>query len=468
MSNILPNRKFMSNSTALISAVASLAASAMLIRSITKDFIPLEVQEFFSSQIHYLSHKFSSQLTIVVEEFQGMSRNQVFEGAQVYLGTKATLSALRVKASKSEDDKNLAFSVDRNEEVSDEYEGVQVRWKLSCEVVESNGTRHSNDMNASLRSEVRSYELSFHKKHKEKIFNSYLPFVLEKAKAIKQENMAVKLHTIEYDCYWNGHGVTFDHPMTFKTLAIDAELKRKVVNDLDKFVKGKEFYVRTGKAWKRGYLLYGPPGTGKSSLIAAMANYLNYDIYDLDLTVVHDNKDLKNLILGMCNRSILVIEDIDCTIKLQNRQEQKEAVKNEDNKVTLSGLLNVIDGLWSCCGEERIIVFTTNHKERLDPALLRPGRMDMHFHLSYCTFSAFEQLAFNYLGISQHKLFELIEGLLREVNVTPAEIAGELTKSIDAIDPLQDLVKFLHDKKILGLAKNDHNVNENHEQGGEK
>ncbi|KAL2331361.1 hypothetical protein Fmac_018942 [Flemingia macrophylla] len=468
MSNSSQKRKIMSNSTALISAVASLAASAMLIRSITREFLPPEVLDFFSSQIHYLSRQFSSQLTIIIEEFQGVSRNQVFDAAEVYLGTKATLSSLRVKASKSEDDRKLAFSVDKDEEVCDDYEGVQVKWKLICEMVESYGTRHFNNMNATLKSEVRSYELSFHKKHKEMIFNSYLPYVLERAKAIKQENMAVRLHTIEYDCYWNGQGVIFGHPMTFETLAIDAELKRELVSDLDNFVKGKEFYKRTGKAWKRGFLLYGPPGTGKSSLIAAMANYLNYDIYDLDLTIVHDNKDLKNLILGMSNRSILVIEDIDCSIKLQNREKEKEVDKDKDNKVTLSGLLNVIDGLWSCCGEERIIIFTTNHKERLDPALLRPGRMDMHIHLSYCTFSAFKQLVLNYLGISQHKLFEKIEGLLREVSVTPAEIAGELTKSANTKEPLQDLVKFLHSKKMLkGDAMIDHNGNY-HELGGEK
>ena len=69
---------------------------------------------------------------------------------------------------------------------------------------------------------------------------------------------------------------------------------------------------------------------------------------------------------------------------------------------TLSGLLNVIDGLWSSSGDERIIVFTTNHKDRLDkldPALLRPGRMDMHVHMSYITMDGFKQLVSNYLGI---------------------------------------------------------------------
>nr|GMD22573.1 ATPase, AAA-type, core [Ipomoea batatas] len=131
--------------------------------------------------------------------------------------------------------------------------------------------------------------------------------------------------------------------------------KDELIEDLNNFVEGKEYYKRIGKAWKRGYLLYGPIGTGKSSLIAAMSNYLNYDIYDLDLTKVRTNSNL-----------------------------------------------------------------------RLDPALLKPGRMDMHIHLSYCKFSAFKQLTVNYLGIHDHELFPEIEELLEEVEVTPAEVAGEV------------------------------------------
>lgn len=75
-----------------------------------------------------------------------------------------------------------------------------------------------------------------------------------------------------------------------------------------------------GKAWKRGYSLYGPPGTGKSSLIAAMANYLNFHKYDLEITVLDYNSKLRQLLIATANRSILVIEDIDCSIKLKNRE----------------------------------------------------------------------------------------------------------------------------------------------------
>lgn len=86
-------------------------------------------------------------------------------------------------------------------------------------------------------------------------------------------------------------------------------------------------------------------------------------------------------------------------------------------------MLNFIDGLWSSCGDERIIVFPTNHKNRLDPALLRPGRMDMHIHMSYCNPSGFMILVSNYLGINDHNLFPEIDELLTKLEVTPAKIA---------------------------------------------
>ena len=102
--------------------------------------------------------------------------------------------------------------------------------------------------------------------------------------------------------------------------------------------------------------------------------------------------------------------------------------------MTLSGLLNFLDGLWSSCGDERIIVFTTNYKEKLDPALLRPGRMDMHIHMSFLTRNGFRILEFNYLGISSHPLFTRIEALIAELEVTPATVAGELMGSNDDPD----------------------------------
>ncbi|CAN1229157.1 AAA-ATPase At4g25835 [Linum grandiflorum] len=173
---------------------------------------------------------------------------------------------------------------------------------------------------------------------------------------------------------------------------MDPAKKLEIMNDLKDFALGQEFYQRTGRAWKRGYLLYGPPGTGKSSMIAAMANFLGYDIYDLELTEVHNNSELRKLLMKTSSKSIIVIEDIDCSINLGNRKKSNRnsscyfesaemrigggAGGGGGNSITLSGLLNFTDGLWSCCGSERIFVFTTNHDsaEELPRVLLRRRR----------------------------------------------------------------------------------------------
>ena len=113
--------------------------------------------------------------------------------------------------------------------------------------------------------------------------------------------------------------------------------------------------------------------------------------------------------------------------------------------------MNIIDGLWSSCGDERIIVFTTNHKEKLDPALLRPGRMDVHVLMSYCTMDGFKLLASNFLNIEvDHQLYREIEGLLKNVEVTPAEIAEELLKrdNLDVSLSLRGIVEFLEEKRL--------------------
>ncbi|GJS84553.1 AAA+ ATPase domain-containing protein [Tanacetum coccineum] len=233
-------------------------------------------------------------------------------------------------------------------------------------------------------------------------------------------------------------------------------MKKEIMDDLDLFVRRKDFYKKVGKAWKRGYLLYGPPGTEKSSLIAAMANYLKFDIYDLQLMNVRDDC-LKDMLLQTSNRSILVIEDIDCSI-VPNRKgpASSKEPRRYETKFSLSGLLNFIDGLWSSCGDERIIIFSTNHKDKLDPALLRPGRMDMHIHMSYLTMDGFKTLAANYLNIHNHHWrFKEIKELLDCKEVTPAEVAEELLKSENVEVVLDGLVTFLKGKKKDAVETND-------------
>ncbi|TMW91635.1 hypothetical protein EJD97_014082 [Solanum chilense] len=431
----------MSNMKSLISTIASVTATAMLVRSVASDFIPKEYRSYVFDSFHNLFHRFSSQFTILIHEFQGPSPNLVFEAVEVYLGTIVNSSTKSIRLGKTENDKGLVITMDKDEEIIDVFEDVKVTWRMECRRIESGSQNDEiKDMIAALCSELRCYELKFHNKHKEKVMKSYLPYIMERSKNAKEESRVIKLYSNFRN--WGSDGMNLEHPMTFDTLAMDEEVKNALIDDLESFVKGKEYYSRIGKAWKRGYLLYGPPGTGKSSLIAAMANHLNYDIYDLDLTEVRSNSNLRSLLLGMSGRSILVIEDIDCSINLENR-EQKDEKENKHNRVTLSGILNFLDGIWSCCGEERVIVVTTNHIDKLDAALLRPGRMDMHINMSYCKSSAFKQLIFNYLNIHDHELFDQIGELLQVVEVTPADVAGELLKSKNPTISLRGLIEFL-------------------------
>ncbi|OEL16058.1 AAA-ATPase [Dichanthelium oligosanthes] len=222
--------------------------------------------------------------------------------------------------------------------------------------------------------------------------------------------------------HYSCEGINHQHRATFDTVAMDPALKQSIIADLDRFVKRREYYRRIGKAWKRGYLQYGPPGTAAQAKAAHRHG-------------------------AMPNKSTLVIEDIDCCFKAKSREGTKVRTKNgyvdsvsddcsdelppETNRnmgITLSGLLNFIDGPWSTSGEERIIVFTTNYKDRLDPALLRPGRMDIHVYMGYCCWEALKTLVRNYFVIDGHELFPEVQELLSAVEVTPAEVTDAAAK----------------------------------------
>ncbi|KAL5760130.1 hypothetical protein ACOSQ2_018968 [Xanthoceras sorbifolium] len=462
--------KEMPSTTSVLSAYTSFTASAMLVKTVinevqnvTNQIIPKQLRDVISSKLSGLCGN-GSRITLIIEEFNGYSINQLYEAAQIYLRTKIDASLNSLKVSKSPKENNFSLTVNTGEKVVDVFDGVQLTWEMSCK--ESKEMQSPNG-----RFEKLAMELSFDKRYMEKVVNSYLSYVMERSNALKEENKLVKLYALgHFGGEGNGGGpagawgsTNLDHPATFDTIAMEPSIKQALIDDLDRFVRRRSFYRRVGKAWKRGYLLYGPPGTGKSSLIAAMANYLKFSIYDLELANIFNNSELRRLLVSTSNRSILVIEDIDCSIELQDRQsggyDHKQIPQlmlrrhdpnrsNRSGQLTLSGLLNFVDGLWSSCGDERIIVFTTNHKERLDPALLRPGRMDMHIHMSYCTPSGFRILVSNYLRISSHNLFPEIDKLLTEVQVTPAEIAEELMKNEDADIALEGLVKFLQRRKI--------------------
>ena len=440
----------------------------MFIHAMLNQFFPKSLKDLLSKQANKLMALLTPYACITFPEYPPDSyrRSDSYAAIQSYLSAcPSALAAQRLLAHDAAGTKSLALSMDHHEEVADTFRGADLWWTSYCVAPER-----------PYHSEKRFFKLSFHSRHRDLVTKEYLSHVVSEGREIAARNRRRKIYNnCKSDSGPKWSPVVFNHPASFDTMALDPKKKKEIIDDLVKFKQGKDYYAKIGKTWKRGYLLYGPPGTGKSTMIAAMAKFLDYDVYDLELTAVKDNTELRKLLVGTSNKSIIVIEDIDCSLDLTGQRSKKAAgaasddeeekkkkkkkkkkkseesdAKKPSNSVTLSGLLNFIDGIWSASGSERVLVFTTNHVNKLDPALIRRGRMDKHIELSYCRFEAFKVLARNYLDVESHASFQKIEALLGEVNMTPADVAENLlpkSEDEDADACLNYLVEALERAK---------------------
>ncbi|KAL9229553.1 hypothetical protein vseg_005008 [Gypsophila vaccaria] len=459
----------MFSASSMFSVYASFTALFTLMQQFYYQFVPKQVRNYISLKIEEWFTKSNSSptlFTLIVEQFEDGdfdNPNQVYKACEAYLASKLKSTSSRLKVSRPSKKDHVSLKLAQEEKYSEEFKGMMLQWRFVNDDVHNYKAPDVDDSRSKGAHLANKYfELSIDPDHKDQVFESYLPYILKSYDEMSEMKKDLLLYSLDNGFSKSGgwRSVKFKHPFTFEALAMEPELKRAVIDDLDRFINRKEFYKKVGRAWKRGYLLYGPPGTGKSSLIAAMANHLKFDIYDLQLSSVVNDLALRKLLLSTSNRSILVIEDIDCSLGLADRQLQIDDGKDGhyngsdmSSQISLSGLLNFIDGLWSTCGDERIFIFTTNHKEKLDPALLRPGRMDMHIHMSYLTMSSFKVLASNYLSLSgdQHQLYGEIEELLEATNVTPAQVAEELIRSDSADVALSGLIDMLKESKSKNL-----------------
>ncbi|KAK3402096.1 BCS1 N terminal-domain-containing protein [Sordaria brevicollis] len=188
----------------------------------------------------------------------------------------------------------------------------------------------------------------------------------------------------------------------FSTVILNEKVKKDLIDDVTDYLNPatRRWYANRGIPYRRGYLLHGPPGTGKSSLSLALAGFFKMRIYIVSLSSIAANEEnLASLFSELPRRCVVLLEDIDTAGLTHTREGDKAPIVESGSddmvpgqltpgdgtgttgaaqpsgRLSLSGLLNILDGVAS--QEGRVLIMTTNHIEKLDKALIRPGRVDM-------------------------------------------------------------------------------------------
>ncbi|KAI5693528.1 hypothetical protein M8J75_000835 [Diaphorina citri] len=226
----------------------------------------------------------------------------------------------------------------------------------------------------------------------------------------------------------------FGHPKRRRPLnsvVLDSGVADRILTDIKQFVADPAWYLDRGIPYRRGYLLYGPPGCGKSSFITALAGELEFGICVLNLSERGLTDDRLNHLLSVApQNSIILLEDIDAAFVTREESSQVSTAYEGLNSVTLSGLLNCLDGVAS--SEARLLFMTTNYIDRLDPALVRPGRVDLKEYIGFC---------------SRHQLEQMYKRFYQDVlatgkNISAAQVQGYFMRY--KRDPSDTILKNIH------------------------
>ena len=180
-----------------------------------------------------------------------------------------------------------------------------------------------------------------------------------------------------YQCkYGEWYRKNFLMPRTIDSLILEDDVLEDLIKDIQWFLENKNYYRERSIPYRRGFLLYGPPGTGKTSTILALANYFGIDVYYMDIgSPFFDDSHFVSAIAAVPHNAFLVIEDVDTVSTVRKEGDDKGPQVNKGT------ILNSIDGLFA--SEGRVLFMTTNNREKIYDALLRPGRCDKQIYFGY-------------------------------------------------------------------------------------
>lgn len=221
-----------------------------------------------------------------------------------------------------------------------------------------------------------------------------------------------------------------------ETVFIEKSKKDILLGTITKFKNREKWYLDSGIPYQLGILLHGEPGTGKTSLIKAIAGYLNYSIYYLSPSKL-DKIELA--MSSIPNNCVVVIEDIDTNNITHNRENSTKPNKTGQNifdslnSLSLSEILNSLDGMLSSHG--RVLIATTNHIEHLDKALIRAGRIDLKIEIGFVN-NEILQLFLN--KFYKNTYFDCKNIILKD-NITVAMLQQKVLEDAK----LEDIINFV-------------------------
>lgn len=162
-------------------------------------------------------------------------------------------------------------------------------------------------------------------------------------------------------------------PRAIDSVVLPNEMASNILGDLSKFLSSEDEYRRLNIPYRIGFMFHGPPGNGKSSIVAALCSHFSLPLYVAHLREKSlSDGGFAGLVAELPHRAALLIEDADCMIATRDGKDETESV--DKSALTLSGVLNAIDG--PVATEGRVLFITTNRPQKLDEAMLRPGRID--------------------------------------------------------------------------------------------
>jgi len=178
-----------------------------------------------------------------------------------------------------------------------------------------------------------------------------------------------KREIFTWDGYHNWNNLYDVKMKSFDQVIISERKKEDLKKDIDLFMQREKWYLEKAIPYKRGYLFYGSPGNGKTSLSVAIAEYLNRSIHTVTISEITDDGSMRSVFSRVKSNSVLLFEDVDTMF---DKRKSK-------NRLSFSTFLNCLDGVFYKHG--LIVIMTTNHAEKLDPALIRPGRIDFKMEI---------------------------------------------------------------------------------------